>query len=319
MVEEIETEERQPIPPPPPLDHYIMMNAEVGNLFTDRRYQRGLVKNQVRKLVEKWNWDKYHPIIISHRADGRYAVISGQQRTHAAIELGIPVLPALLITKTSIQQEANSYLGSGEVANIQAADRFKARLIANDVKAFAIWGEVEKAGFTLRVLQEEGYSTNPFAIEAVYAIETVFDTGFLTKTLDVIRGAWGGKAVKEMVGGNMIRGVYLAIRHLEEYEVAPEDLAKSLGKMEVKEVLDKGYDRYRSMVTGRSIDARVAAVLIDQYNYRRREPVPEFSKAATLRWRARAAGLNLTSEQRRASALKQEIVREERGRFSKRS
>jgi hypothetical protein len=291
VVEEIQP---RPAPEPAPAIHerWQLLMIPTGDLFVDRRYQRGLVKTQVRRLVEGWDWDKYHPIIVSHRADGRYAILAGQQRTTAAIELGIPALPSILQKQTDIRQEAKSYLGSGQIANIQAGDRFKARLIANEQKAFDIWNEINAAGFTLQCMkEEEGTSfSDPFSISAVYSAETVFDVGYLGRVLNIIMKAWGDRPTKDMVQSNMIRGVYLALRHIEQYEISDEEVAKRFTSQEVKGVLDKGADRYRSMVVGRSMDAGVAAVLVDTFNYRRREQIPEFSKKASQALRASAGG-----------------------------
>lgn len=266
-------------PPAPPLSRYVLMNAPVSKLFVDRRYQRGMVKAQVQYLVENWNWNKYHPIIISHRADGRYAIIAGQQRTLAAQELGISELPAIMMTHTDIPDEAESYLGSGKTANIGAGDRFKARIVANDTKAMDIWNEVDKSGFSLMCMQEDAAGkADPYAIKAVYALEQIYDQGILPRVLYTIRSSWGGAPVPDMVTSNMLMGVYLAIRHLEYFEVSDDMAAKSWAKVDVKDILDRGYDRYKSMVGARSTYAGVAAVLVDAFNYRRREQVPEYSK-----------------------------------------
>jgi len=283
IIEE-KVEERPPIPPPPDISSWQMIMVEVSSLFMDRRYQRGLVKTQVKKLVNGWDWEKYHPISISHRVDGRYAVIAGQQRTTAALELGIEKLPAVLRLSQDIHSEAKQYLGSGEQAPIQSSDRFKARLMANEQKAFDIWNTVEKCGFSLRCMrvEEPGGWVDPMAIEAVHAVESVFDAGYLEKTLYVIRTTWGSEPHKNMVQGTMIRGMYLAIRHLKFNGIEHTELAERLQKniIPAKEVINKGYDRYRSMVHSRSIDAGIAGILIDQFNFRRRELVPEYSPAA---------------------------------------
>lgn len=294
MNSEFEETKERPTPPEPPKleDRWQLLMVSTGDLFVDRRYQRGLVKTQVKRLVEGWDWDKYHPIIVSHRSDGRYAIISGQQRTTAAIELGIPKMPALLQKQITIKEEAKSYLGSGNVANIQAGDRFKARLIANEAKAFEIWNVVQKTGFTLQCLKEEEGTTfsDPFSIAAVYSLESVYDLGYLERVLNIIMASWGDRPVKDMVQSSMIRGVYMALRHIEQYEISDEEVSKKFSTQEVKTILDKGFDRYRSMVVGRSIDAGVAAVLVDTFNYRRREQVPEFSKKAALSMRSQGAG-----------------------------
>lgn len=304
--ENIEIEERIPVPPPPDIKHWQLIMAPVSKLFIDRRYQRGLVRSQVKRLVNEWDWDKYHPISIAHRADGRYAVIAGQQRTEAALELGIETLPAVLRVAQDIHTEAKQYLGSGNVATIQASDKFKARLVANEQKAFDIWNVVETCGFTLRAMQEgeRGAYSDPFAIEAVAALEQIFDAGYLAKTLAVIHATWGGNPTKEMVHGSMLVGMYMAIRHLERHEVSYEELPAKLNKFSPKELMDKGVERYRSLVAfAKGIHTGVAAVVIDTFNLRRKEPVPPFSwiehRAATVGAASRQRFAKMTPEKRK--------------------
>lgn len=266
---------------------YALVKAYVHELFVDRRYQRGLIKAQVRRLVEGWDWEKYHPITVSHRADGRLAVIAGQQRTTAAQELGIEWLPAVLITHTSLQEEAKSYIGSGETANIGAGDRFRARLVANEAKAMDIWNVVNAEGFTFACLrQDEGGKNDPFALRAVWATENIYDSSpnYLRRVLSIIREAWGGgDAIPDMTSSSMLKGIYLAIRYLERYEISDEDIIKAWGRTSVKDTLDEGASRYRSMTAGRSMDVGVASVLVDAYNFRRRldSQVPMFTRAVS--------------------------------------
>jgi hypothetical protein len=270
------------VPPPPELSSWVIMMVPIEKLFMDRRYQRGLIKTQVKRLVNGWDWDKYHPISIAHRVDGRYAVIAGQQRTTAALELGIPVLPAILRLSQDVHQEAKQFVGSGATATISPSDKFKARLMANEQKAFDIWQLVEKCGFTLRCMRVEdgtGAWVDPFAIDAVGSIESIFDTGYLDKTLTFIHAVWGSTPTTEMTSGNILRGTYLAIRHLEFYGIEFDEFKKKIHDIGIgpKEIVDRGLDRYRSMTRNKVIAAGIAAVMIDNFNYRRREQVPDFT------------------------------------------
>lgn len=261
-----------------------VINVKVSSLFVDHRYQRGVKKASVKRLVDGWTWKRYLPIIISPRGGSgvdRYAIIDGQQRFMAAQEIGIEELPAIMIVAASLELEAELFVGANTGSPVGAGDRFRAEFLRKDERCIEINATVNGCGFMLNCLREE-QTKDPFAIDAVSAIESIYDMGYLYKTLDVIQKAFGGAPVKDMTTAPFLMGVYLSLRHLERFEVAREDLIKALGRVEVKELLDMGHDRYRSMVTSRSIAGGIAAVIVEQYNYRKRAEltVPAYDRAA---------------------------------------
>lgn len=261
-----------------------VITVKVASLFVDHRYQRGVKKGSVRRLVEGWTWRKYFPILVAPRGGqgiDRYAIIDGQQRWMAAQELGIESLPAILIVASSLEDEAELFVGANTSAPVGAGDRFRAEYLRQVPRFVEIAATVAGCGFILNCILDEK-KTDPFAIDAVAAIESIYDTGYLFKTLEVVQKAFGGSPVKDMTTAQFLQGVYLSIRHLERFEVPREDLIKSLIRTDVKELMDKGHDRYRSMVSSRSIAGGIAAVVVEQFNYRKRADatVPAYDRSA---------------------------------------
>lgn len=263
--------------------------VKVGSLFVDHRYQRGVKKSSVRNLVENWTWKRYLPVIVAPRGgsgNDRYAIIDGQQRFMAAQELGIEELPAIMLVAASLEEEAELFVGANTGASVGAGDRFKAEYLRKEPRYITIAAAVEASGFTLGCLKESTggapHYRDPYSIDAVGTIENIFDMGYLNKTLDVISESFGNAPVKDMVTGPFLQGVYLALRHLSRFEIPAEELVKSLSRTDVKELLDMGHDRYKSMVSSRSISGGIAAVIVEQFNFRKRadQVVPAYDRSA---------------------------------------
>lgn len=267
-----------------------IISVNVRDLFVDHRYQRGVKKSSVRNLVNNWTWKQYIPIIVSPRGGSgvsRYAIIDGQQRFMAAQEIGIEKLPAIMLVAASLDDEAELFVGANTGASVGAGDRFKAQFLRKEPRSIAIAAVVEASGFSLGCLRgaqggNSNYKGDPFTIEAVGTIENLYDMGYLTKTLDTISESFGDAPVKDMVTGPFLHGVYLALRHLARFEVPREELVKSMQRTDVKELLNMGHDRYKSMVSSRSISGGIAAVIVEQFNYRKRadQVVPAYDRSA---------------------------------------
>lgn len=277
------------LPPPPKASDYLaeVITVQVAALFVDHRYQRGIKKSSVKNLVEHWTWKRYLPIIVSPRGGqgiDRYAVIDGQQRHAAAIELGIPELPAIMLVAASLEDEAELFVGANTGAPVGAGDRFRAEYLRREPRYVAIYNDVIEAGFQLTCVEKgHGQGTkDPFAIEAVHTTEMLYNRGSLGRVLRFIATTWGGVPVKDMVTSPFLEGVHLALKHLDRFGVDEAKLGKSLESTPVKELLDMGHDRYKSMVTSRSIPGGIAAVIVERYNYRKRADltVPAYDRAA---------------------------------------
>lgn len=269
----------------PPEDQFLvdMIKAPTAQLFIDHRYQRGVRKSRVRDLVEHWSWKRYIPIIVVHRKEGdRYAVVDGQQRLMAAQELGIPYLPAVLIVARDVEDEAERFVGANSASPVGAGERFRAEYLRYDPRCLAIVEQVKACGFRLNcILPERTSSADAYTIDAVAAVERLYDQGYLVRVLRTVGQIWGAQPHRDMTQGPFLSGVYLCLKHLDRFEVSQEDLVLSLYGQSVQQVVDQGYERYKSMVTSRSISGGIAAVLVDRYNYRKHanKAVPPYDRS----------------------------------------
>lgn len=273
---------------PTPDDYLVeVISVKTADLFVDHQYQRMISPGRVKYLVNNWNWRRYFPIIVGHRRD-RYAVIDGQQRFNAAVELGIEKLPAILVVSQSLEDEAELFLGANTAKPVGAGDRFRARLVIKDPKALQILELVRAEGFDLSCARDETHSRDPFWIDAVYAIERIIDVApndrgweYLRRTLAAIRDAWGDRAHADLTSAAMLSGMYQALRHMDRFDIPQHAFVEAIRETDPKEVTEKSYQRYQSMVGNKSIPAAVASVLVEVFNAKkRRDKIPAYSGRA---------------------------------------
>lgn len=273
----------------PSSDDYLaeVITVQVKDLFVDHRYQRGVKKSSVSNLIANWNWRRFLPIIVAPRGGSanRFAVIDGQQRYMAAQELGITSLPAILIVARDIETEAEMFVGANTGASVGAGDRFKAEYLRHEPRSLEIAGIVLDAGFGLACLSdvpEHKKVPDVFTISAVSALIRIWERGYLPRVLKLVADSFGAQPTKDMTTGNVLEGFYLALRHLDRFEVEDEAVAHSLHAMDLRKLMEMGYERYKSMVTSRSIPGGIAAVIVEAYNHRKRpdQVVPPYDRSA---------------------------------------
>lgn len=120
----------------------IMMNAkEVGSkkyacvpislLSVDPAYQRTETVNteKVAKIANDWDNRRCDALKVSYR-DGRFWIIDGQHRYHAALIAGVPSLECEIFTDMSIYDEADMYVTLNMCKTpLNTFNQFKANLI----------------------------------------------------------------------------------------------------------------------------------------------------------------------------------------------
>ncbi|HGG04776.1 MAG TPA: hypothetical protein ENK28_04905 [Aliiroseovarius sp.] len=126
--------------------------VDVADLLIDDAYQRRIEvrgwKN-VQRIAENFEWSKFSALMVSRRADGRFAIIDGQHRAHAAALLGLKQVPALIFELTP-REEASAFSWiNGSVTAMTPNQVFKAALAAFEPWAVQCDAAVARAGCRL--------------------------------------------------------------------------------------------------------------------------------------------------------------------------
>ena len=130
----------------------ILQWVDIEQLVIDDRYQRPLERRSliaIQKIADEFDWMQFSPVLIAPADGGRFAVIDGQHRAHAALLCGITRIPAQIVLATAGQQ-ARAFAGvNAKVVQISGHQVYRAALLAREPWALRCCDVVEDAGCKL--------------------------------------------------------------------------------------------------------------------------------------------------------------------------
>lgn len=125
----------------------ILQWIEIDQLVIDDSYQRSLERGNwmaIRKIAAQFHWSKFSPVFVAPVEGGRYAIIDGQHRTHAAAMCGFKSVPCQIVQIGQSEQAAAFAAVNGVVTKITSSQILKAAIKAGEpwaVEAQAIAAE----------------------------------------------------------------------------------------------------------------------------------------------------------------------------------
>ena len=112
------------------------------------QYQRILNMKNVAGIVKNFDPAKLGVLVVSHRADGTYAVLDGQHRLTALRRLGYDAANCIVLEGMTIRQEADYFRRQNEnKQSLRINDTFNASLWAEDAESLRIKELMDKYGF----------------------------------------------------------------------------------------------------------------------------------------------------------------------------
>lgn len=126
--------------------------VDLSALVIDERYQRQITpkgRALIQRIANGWDWKRYQPILIAATTDGRFAVVDGQHRAHAAAVVGLQSLPAMIVPMAPAEQASSFTAVNTERVALNKAAIFKAQLAAGDPIAIEAARLCEEAGCRL--------------------------------------------------------------------------------------------------------------------------------------------------------------------------
>lgn len=192
--------------------------------------QRALDQGRVNRLAADFQADALGVLTISLRPDGSRAIIDGQHRQTAALQVGYDrAVTAVQYEGLSPADEAVMFLHLNNTKQVQPIDKFRARIIAGEVKATAIKRVLDEHGWIVRISQEDWSLTAISAAEKVYdgmGVVQGDDATLLHNVMTVISSAWNGQATSANGALLTAMGKFLGWYGTDvDYEKMTRDLA----------------------------------------------------------------------------------------------
>lgn len=183
-------------------EHTLVDWVPISKMFV-APYTRPVSETQINRMLRNgFDVDKLGTIMLSMRADGRFAILDGNHRVQAARKKGITEMFARVFIDKTYKEEADLFVAFNTVNRPSALDRFRARLEMEELKATEIQQILEKHGMTVAL---QGAVVG--GVSAVAALDKLYDeqgpTG-VYEVVNLLHRAWGNERrawVTQMIEG----------------------------------------------------------------------------------------------------------------------
>lgn len=149
---------------------------KITDLVIDDSYQRELRRTNwtaIRKIAAAFTWSRFSPVFVAPVEGGKYAIIDGQHRTHAAAMCGFEEVPSQIVQMDAAEQADAFAAVNGMVTKITSLQIFKAALAAGSGWAVDLRDLAQKAGCEVRTSNGSSDAKRPGQIYAVSAFRVL--------------------------------------------------------------------------------------------------------------------------------------------------
>ena len=111
----------------------ILQWVKIVDLVVDDRYQRDLKFGNwkaIRRIAQNFKWSRFSPVFVAPVEGGKFAIIDGQHRTHAAAICGFSEVPCQVVHMSRDEQAAAFAAVNGLVTKVTLWNIYKAALVA---------------------------------------------------------------------------------------------------------------------------------------------------------------------------------------------
>ena len=148
---------------------------KIRDILVDDDYQRPLLKSNwgmIRKIAANFSWARFSALVVAPTPDGKFALIDGQHRAHAALLCGIADVPCMIVDLDKGQQASAFSWLNGSTTKISLFHVYKAAIAAGEDWAIRCRNAVA-AGDCL--LMTSNSSTKHKKVGEIFAIALVRD------------------------------------------------------------------------------------------------------------------------------------------------
>lgn len=156
-------------PGPAPMLQWI----PIEQLVVDESYQRDLKRGNweaIQRIAYNFRWSRFSPVFVAPIEGGRFAIIDGQHRTHAAAACGFEQVPCQVVQMSREEQAASFAAVNGLVTKVTPQQIFKAALAAGEKWAVECAKICSAAGCRLMTSNN---STDAKKAGEIYAIKLI--------------------------------------------------------------------------------------------------------------------------------------------------
>lgn len=165
---------REPGPAP------MLQWLDIADLVVDDSYQRELKPGNwraIRRIAESFLWSRFSPVFVAPVEGGKFAIIDGQHRTHAAALCGHVAVPCQIVQMSHAEQAASFAAVNGLVTKVTPWNILKAAIAAGEPWALACAAACEAANCRLMTANASADAKRPGEIYALSLVRNFVERG----------------------------------------------------------------------------------------------------------------------------------------------
>lgn len=240
----------------------------LASLWVNEEYQRNITEDgraNIGRIIEKFSWARFTPLMVADSGDSRFAVIDGQHRFLAAVAHGgIDEVPCAIVQAPELLDQARSFLAIN--AHRVAVNFFQlhhAGVVAGDPDALHLRSLADTAGLKIPRNNLSGDNWRPYHLRCPKVVLELAkrhgDKPVLAALKLLVQMA---EADGEAFSSKVLRGVVSLLLAAPDAET--DRLQKILGTRTAEEWSSAAL-AYRKMFGG-STAAAIAAAITREYN-----------------------------------------------------
>ena len=218
----------------------------IDQLVIDRAYQRDITRagrRAVQRIANGFDWTKFGAVQLAPLEGGKFAIVDGQHRAHAAALVGLETIPALITPMSARQQAAGFAAMNRDRIKVGQLQIYRAELAAGAPWATACRDAVAAADCTLVTSKYSQAQKKPGQVFAIGLIRRMIANGeAVTAGLSAIRRSIQGAAV-EAYGGNTLNLWLPALARNQQFLRLP--LPRIFDSIDMESVTDDARQRAR--------------------------------------------------------------------------
>lgn len=170
----------------------------IDRIVIDDAFQRPLGRanwKAIEGIARAFTWARFLPVLAAPTVDGRFSLIDGQHRTHAALLRGYTAVPAMVVRMSLAEQAAAFASVNGDTVKITLFHVYKAALAARESWAVSCADAVQAGGCQLMTFNKSAAQKQPGEVYAIALIRSLIADGcadVVTKGLGALRRSESG-------------------------------------------------------------------------------------------------------------------------------
>lgn len=152
----------------------------IDDLVVDDTFQRPLTASNwkaIRRIADEFSWGKFAAVVASPIVGGKYSLIDGQHRTHAAKMAGFDQVPAMIVVLPPAEQAASFAAINGNVTAMSPFHVYRAALAADEKWALQARDVVAAAGCVLKTSHPSHANKKPRELYCIQLVRKYIDKG----------------------------------------------------------------------------------------------------------------------------------------------